>query len=120
MPDSSRWGPIDDKGERLRIGLAEIYGWYRQTRSMTANVLRDAQTIPALHSIIAGGLLKNLDRLADTLSEPFYADGTPTDRVRLAARAAISFEFWTLLESLGDDEAAKLGAGLVALSAGSQ
>jgi AcrR family transcriptional regulator len=118
MPDPQRWEQILTAGERLRLALAEIYAWYRETRPMTANVLRDAETMPALQQIIASGLLKNLDRLAGLLAQPFESTGKRADRIRLAVRAVIDFHFWQLLEPLGDEEAARLGAGLAELAAG--
>jgi AcrR family transcriptional regulator len=117
MPDPQAWGEIDNPRDRLRTGLAEVYTWYRETRSMTANVLRDSQTLPALNEIIRGGLLKNLDRLAGILVEPMSSDGPRAHRVHVAARAAIDFGFWQLVEGLGDQEAARLGAALVETAA---
>ncbi|CAN5571265.1 hypothetical protein BH23CHL7_BH23CHL7_10340 [soil metagenome] len=117
MPDPQRWAAYDDRGERLRMGLAETYAWYRETRSMTAKVLRDARAMPSLQQIIANGLLTYLDHLAALLVEPLKLDGRPADRARLAARAAIDFDFWQLLERLGDEEAARLGTGLVEFAA---
>ncbi|MGZ8776234.1 MAG: TetR/AcrR family transcriptional regulator [Mycobacterium sp.] len=117
MPDPSHWEAIYEPGERLRMGISEVYAWYRETRSMTANVMRDSQTLPALQPIVAAGLLKNLNRLADILVQPFDARGKRADRIRLAARAAIDFQFWECLEPIGDREAAELGAGLIELAA---
>ena len=117
MPDPQRWEQIDDAGARLRLGLSEIYAWYRETDSMTAKVLRDAPTMPALQPIIDNGLLKYLDYLASLLVAPFGATGKLAVRINLAARAAIDFHFWQLLEPLGDEEASNLGASLVELAA---
>ena len=117
MPDTAVWQSIAEPGARLRKGLADVYAWYRETRPMTANVLRDAQSLPALAAIIGGGLLKNLDRLADVLVEPIGARGARAERVRIAARAAIDFGFWQVVEPLGDEAAADLGAGLVEFAA---
>ena len=33
---------------KLRLGLRQLYGWYRESDPMTAKVLRDAQVLPAL------------------------------------------------------------------------
>jgi AcrR family transcriptional regulator len=117
MPDPQRLSTTTDVSERLRIGLRQLYAWFRETRSMTGNVLRDAQTLPALHQLISGGLLKNLDRTADALAEPLQASGAGRERVRLAARAAVDFNFWLVLEPLGDDSAAELGAALIEFAA---
>ena len=117
MPDPQAWEQIADAGERLRLGLSEVYAWYRETHSMTAKVLRDSPTMPALQPIINNGLLKYLDFLAGLLVEPFDTSGKRAVRIELAARAAIDFHFWQLLEPFGDKEAANLGASLVELAA---
>ena len=68
---------------------------------MTANVLRDAQTLPALRPIIEGGLLRYLDQARQVLIEPIAAGGRRRDRLDAA-------------------EAAELAAGLVELAAGTE
>ena len=117
-PDPARWNTATDATERLRLGLREIYAWYRETAPMTANVLRDAQMLPALQRVLDGGLLSYIDKVADVLTEPFGAGGHKRHRIRIAARAALDFHFWRSLEPLGDGDAAELGAGLVEQAAG--
>src|SRR4051812_21205209 len=41
-PDPATWLSIEDPAKRLRLGLRELYEWYRKTEPMTGNVLRDA------------------------------------------------------------------------------
>ena len=43
LPDAEPWRRIDDRGERLRTGLAAIYAWYQRNASLLACVLRDAE-----------------------------------------------------------------------------
>jgi AcrR family transcriptional regulator len=117
MPDPQPWSEIEVHGERLRVGLKQVYRWYRETKPMTENVLRDAPTMTALDAIITNGLLRNLDRLVDMLVEPFGARGKRAERIRLACRTAIDFAFWRNLQPLTDEQAARLGAGLVELAA---
>ena len=45
-PDPAAWLATGDPGTRLRLGLGELYAWYRETEPMTANVLRDAELYP--------------------------------------------------------------------------
>lgn len=116
-PDPARWLAIGDAGGRVRAALRDLYAWYRETAPMTGNVLRDAHTDPALHRVIEGGLLRYLDRIPRIVSEPFRGRGSRKERIVLAARAAVDFHFWHALESLGDEGAAELGAGLVELAA---
>src|SRR5437868_14163490 len=66
-PDPSSWG-----GD-LRPALRELYAWYRETEPMTANVLRDAQTLPALRAIVDGGLGAYLDAVREILARRFAA-----------------------------------------------
>ena len=107
-PDPTTWD-----GD-LRTSLRELYAWYRETEPMTANVLRDAQTLPALRAIVDGGFGAYLDAVREILAEPYGAG----ERVDAALRAALDFHFWRALAPLGDDDAAELAAGLVELAAG--
>src|SRR5919202_4745620 len=106
-PDPTAWD-----GD-LRTALRELYAWYRETEPMTANVLRDAQTLPALQEIVDGGFGAYLDAVRDLLAEPLGAG----ERVEAALRAALDFHFWRALAPLGDDDAAELAAGFVELAA---
>jgi AcrR family transcriptional regulator len=110
-PDPSAWD-----GD-LRRALRELYAWYRETEPMTGNVLRDAQTIPALGAIVDGGLGAYLDAVREILAKPFAARGRRRERVDAALRAATDFHTWRALAPLGDDEVAELAAGLVELAA---
>jgi AcrR family transcriptional regulator len=116
-PDPQHWLATADAGARLRLALGELYEWYRETAPMTANVLRDAQVLPALQRVLERGLLRYLDAIPETLAEPFGARGRRRERVLHAARAAVDFHFWRALAPIGDDDAAELGAGLVELAA---
>src|SRR5256714_6714611 len=107
-PDPSAWA------SDLRRALRELYAWYRETEPMTANVLRDAQTLPALQAIVDGGLGAYLDAVHEILAKPF---GRRRERVDATLRAALDFHFWRALAPLGDDEAAQLAAQPVELAA---
>jgi AcrR family transcriptional regulator len=114
-PDLAAWRAVQDPGARLRLGLRQLYGWYRETEPMTANVLRDAQVLPALRAIIEGGLLRYLHQAHKVLTEAIDAHGRHRQRVDAAARAAIDLHTWRALAPLGDAEAADLAAGLIEL-----
>jgi AcrR family transcriptional regulator len=116
-PDLAAWRAVADPGARLRLGLGQLYGWYRETDPMTGNVLRDAQVLPALRAILEGGLLRYLDQARQVLTEPLGARGRRRQRVDAAARAAIDLHTWRALAPLGDAEAAELAAGLIELAA---
>ena len=117
-PDPSAWLAIEPPGDRLRLGLRELYAWYRETEPMTANVLRDAELLPELRRIIEGGFGGYLDAVRRILTEPIRVRGRlRRERVDAAVRAAVDFHFWRSLAPLGDDEAATLAAGFVELAA---
>jgi AcrR family transcriptional regulator len=116
-PDLGAWLAVEDPGARLRLGLHQLYDWYRETEPMTANVLRDAQVMPALRAILEGGLLRYLDQAGKVLTGPFRARGRRRQRVEAAARAAVDLHTWRALAPLGDAEAAELAAGFVELAA---
>jgi AcrR family transcriptional regulator len=116
-PDPGVWRTTADGGERLRLALRELYAWYRETEPMTANVLRDAEIVPALRPIVHGGLGGYLAGVQAVLAEPFRARGSRRKRIDAAVRAAVDFHVWRALADLGDEEAAELAAGLVELAA---
>ena len=116
-PDPGPWRAVADRRARLRLALRELYAWYRETEPMTANVLRDAETIAALHAIVDDGLGRYLAEVRTLLGELFRARGTRRDRIDAAIRAAVDFHLWRALAPLGDNQAAELAAGLVELAA---
>ena len=111
-----------DPSQRLRTALRDLYGWFRETEPMTANVLRDAQVVDALAAIIDRGLGGYLLAVQKILVDCALEGSGKVARVRrervaAAARAAADFHCWRALSSIGDDAAAELAAGLVELAA---
>src|SRR3712207_5761202 len=47
-PDPASWESVEEPGRRLRTALEELYAWFRDTEPMTANILRDVDSVPAL------------------------------------------------------------------------
>lgn len=43
LPDADPWRAIEDRHERLRVGLNALYGWYERNAELAACVLRDAE-----------------------------------------------------------------------------
>jgi AcrR family transcriptional regulator len=105
-PDPSGWSD-------LRHGLRELYAWYRETEQMTANVLRDAQVLPALRSVIDDGFGLYLELVRSALAQ----GRGRSRRVEAAIRLVTDFHAWRALAPLGDEEAVELAAGLVELAA---
>jgi AcrR family transcriptional regulator len=116
-PNPSDWPATPDPAERLRLGLRQLFAWYRETEPMTANVLRDAESVPALRALVENGLGRYLDQTRAILADAFPARGRRRERIEAAVRAAVDFHVWRALAPLGDDEAADLAARLVELAA---
>jgi AcrR family transcriptional regulator len=51
LPDPAAWRDIGDSGERLRTGLAAVYGWFERTEQLTACVMRDVEQHPVVREI---------------------------------------------------------------------
>jgi AcrR family transcriptional regulator len=116
-PDPSNWLSVDDVGERLRVGLEELYAWFRETDPMTANVLRDSEVLPDLRPIIERGLLAYLERVRSVLTKSFRVRGRRKEYVDSAARVVTDVNTWQALADLGDRKAADLAAGFIELAA---
>jgi AcrR family transcriptional regulator len=104
-PDPARW--ID-----LRQGLRELYGWYRETEPMTANVLRDAEVLPSLRGVIEPRLGAYVEAVRMELARGRGA----SRRLEAAIRLVTDVHAWRTLAPLGDAEASELAARLVELA----
>jgi AcrR family transcriptional regulator len=104
-PDPGAWTD-------LRQGLRQLYGWYRETEPMTANVLRDAEVMPSLQRVLESGLTPYGGAVREALGR-FYGRSS---RVETAFRVVTDFRVWRILAPLGDEEAVELAAGLVELA----
>ena len=51
LPDAAPWRGIEDRRERLRIGLTAIYGWYERNADLMGCVMRDAEYYPPTQEI---------------------------------------------------------------------
>jgi AcrR family transcriptional regulator len=113
LPDPGRWCEIADPGERLRVGLADLYRFYRDGEPMLRLVYRDKAAIPESHR-------KRLDKThawrRDVLSEPFQVAGALRSRVRAVIGHAVSFSTWWSLcvdEGLTNRDAVEAMVALV-------
>ncbi len=111
-PDPSGWAQIKDPGERLAVGLDELYRWYERTSRMWANVMRDEELVEALTPTMRP-FQEYLDELARVL-----ARGRPRRKVTAAgARHAVDFRTWQSLVADGGltrDQAIALIAAMLA------
>ncbi len=52
LPDVESWKKIQDRDERLRVALVELYEWNGRNEQLAASVLRDAEVTPLVHDIV--------------------------------------------------------------------
>jgi AcrR family transcriptional regulator len=110
MPDGEQWPGIFDPGERLRVGLTELYAWYRANERMLLNVLRDggAEVVEAAHAA------REPDAFDLRMGALRAALGAGWDHVDPASRPsfdaalthALAFETWRSLATAGLDDGA--------------
>ena len=97
-PDPAPWAEIRDPQERLRTALTELYGFYCRTEPMRANVLRDAETMPAPATLLEGSVVSYLGTVRDLLAEGWEVSGDERRRLLATLKLAIEFHTWRSLE----------------------
>ena len=122
-PDPTPWAQIRDSQERLRTALTELYSFYARTEPMRANVLRDAQTMPALAALLEGTVVPYLEAVRDLLAEGWEVRGEERRRLLATLKLALDFHTWRSLErgsGLSREEAVELMLDAVGASIRSQ
>ena len=111
LPDPEAWNAVADPVERLQVGLADLYRYFRAGHGMLANVQRDAAVVPERIRAV---------RLAgERLWRETLLRGLPGRRrtvVRAAVAHATAFGTWRSLclgEGLSDRDAVELMTGMV-------
>jgi AcrR family transcriptional regulator len=115
LPDLGAWEAIPDPDERLRAALDELYPYYRRTRGMLENLLRDEPTNPAVRKHLAG-FHGYLAAAGETLLAGRGVRGAARRRVSAAIGHALALPTWRSLteeQGLEDREARELMARLV-------
>jgi AcrR family transcriptional regulator len=111
VPDPARWEQYADPAERLRVGLADLYRFYRDGEAMLLGVYRDKALLPeAIREAI-----DNDDRaFRELLLAAFEVDGEQERRLRAVIGHATAFWTWrSLTQGLTDDEAVEAMTTLV-------
>ena len=110
-PDPTPWAQIRAPQERLRTVLTELYGYYARTEPMRANILRDAETMPALAALLEGTVVPYLEAVRDLLAQGWEVRGKGRRRLLATLKLAIDFHTWRTLErggGLSREEAVEL------------
>ena len=110
-PEFGKWAAIADPVRRLRMGLDELYRYYRATEPMRANLLRDLAYLPAP---IRSGIVALPSAAAAALDSGWPEDSAAPLR-RPAIGHAVAFETWRSLaaQSLSNQDAVELMVRLV-------
>jgi AcrR family transcriptional regulator len=117
-PDLERWATVEDPDERLRIGLQELYAFYRRTERMMDNLVRDEPLVPTVKRTFRN-FRGYLASARDTLMAGRRSRGRTRARTQAAIGHAVAFTTWRSLASeqeLDDRQAADLMCRLVAAS----
>lgn len=115
MPDPQAWKEIEDPSERLRMGLEELYGYYRETQEIWSNILPDLPRMPALQQANAP-TFQRFAVIESALGEGWGLRGKRARLLKAAVALAIQFSTWQTLAHQGgltDREAVELMAGAV-------
>jgi AcrR family transcriptional regulator len=108
-PDPADWANIPDPYDRLARALPALFGWYRSSEAMRANLLRDLAALPP-------AIRTRIESYPRTVTDVLDAGWPHRSRLRRAAIGhAVAFETWWSLahEGLTDTEAAQLIIGLI-------
>lgn len=90
-PDPGAWSKIEDPVSRLRVGLTDLYRFYRAGVSMLTCVYRDFEVLPTAHK----QALRDQEAIVcQVLAEPFVAIPRRRRRLRALIGHAISFSTW--------------------------
>ena len=93
LPDIARWSKLTDPRQRLRRGLRDLYDYYEQAEPMLANVIRDAEHMPALGAVGAPRR-QWLARAEEQLAQGWQGNAR---QIRHAIAIALDFHTWQTL-----------------------
>ena len=109
-PEAEAWRGIEDRHERLRTGLAALYGWYERNADLLACVMRDAEHHQLTREIAALRFGPYMAACQNVLGEKLGA------KQRAVLRLALSFFTWrTLVREGGLKQGAAVGAMIQAI-----
>lgn len=91
LPDAEPWRAIADPHDRLKAGLAGIYGWYERNAQLLTCVLRDAEIHSGVREIMTLRFGPTLADYAEVLGAKLAA------RQRPLLPLALSFHTWRTL-----------------------
>ena len=104
-PDPNSWCEVGDAGERLRLGLSQIYDYHRRTEPMFARAARDLEENPILREVL-GHFFAQWEQIREILVSPWEVSGSSMTLLRALIGHAMSFQTWrSLVREQGLDDA---------------
>ena len=105
LPEAEAWRTIEDRRERLRVGLHAVYGWYERNAELAACVLRDAEYHPVTKETAELRFGPSIAAYHEVLGAELSM------KQRAVLHLALSFFTWRTLErEAGLDQGAAVGA----------
>lgn len=113
-PDPAVWAGIENREQRLRTALTDIYAYHRRTEVMMARAVIDVPQMPVLREVLTP-MFVFWGMVRDLLAEP-WAGEEKAELFRAAIGHAIAFQTWQSLvrnEGIKDGEAVTLMVGMI-------
>jgi AcrR family transcriptional regulator len=117
LPDPTEWSRENDHLERLRVGLSDLYRFFRDGEAMLTRIYADLAELPDAHRKV---LASRNDHFRNVLLEPF-SEAASNDRLRATVGHAVSFWTWRSLchdNGLSNHDAVEIMSTLIATTAG--
>jgi AcrR family transcriptional regulator len=121
LPDPGPWEEISDPEKRLRTALGELYGYFRRSEGLLANIQRD-QDIPHYRDNpdvqqIMRPMVEHWAKMHRVLAEGWETrEGQAPSLVFGAIGVALDFQSWRTMvrkQGMNDEQAVELMAGMV-------
>jgi AcrR family transcriptional regulator len=96
LPDLDSWAAVADHAERLERALSELYAYYGRVEQMLTNLIRDAETVPAMQHEF-GAFLRYFDTAREVLIARWPLRGCVRTRARASVGHALAFTTWRSL-----------------------
>ena len=120
LPNPGQWDKIADPERRLRVALAELYGYFRRRERLWTNILRDLEMPyikddPDVHEVMKP-IFTHWQRMKETLAVGWESAEGPPQPLLGAIGLALDFQTWRTMvrkQGLDDDRAVELMVGMV-------
>ena len=129
LPDPGPWQEIADPEGRMRVGLAELYDYFRRRERLWTNILRD-QEMPLTNddpeareadAEIMEPIYLHWERMQEILAAGWGSSDESSRLLLSAIGLALDFQTWRAMartQGLSDEQAIELMVGMVRCASG--